>query len=152
MSWSMGGVPARVYSREKNHRDSSTIDGHNCFQTRVGQCRCPDQAACTPETGKRHHRVPAGHHSLWRPVEGFASCADGNVVGRESLFRNGRRRSSLASGRGNGDTAALRVEPRRGGGRRGDCPDLRSVSAAHEICDSVESLDMVALCALLWFE
>ena len=78
--------------REKNQRKSSTIDRHNCFQTRVGQCRCPDQAACARETGTRHHRVRAGHHSLWRPVERFASCVDGDVVGRESAFRNGRRR------------------------------------------------------------
>ena len=53
--------------------------------------------------------------------------------------------ASQASGNGNGDAAALRVEPRRGGGRRRDCPDLKSGSAAHEICDSMESLDMVAL-------
>ena len=44
------------------------------------------------ETGTRHHRVPAGHHSSWRAVERFASCVDGDVVGRESAFRNGRRR------------------------------------------------------------
>ena len=76
----------------------------------------------------------------------FASCVEGDVVGRESAFRNGRRprRSSQANGRNNGDAAALRVEGRRDGGRREDCPDLRSGSAAHENWDSMESFDMVA--------
>ena len=61
------------------------------------------------------------------------------------LLRRWRCSWARESGRGNGDAAALRVEPRRGGGRRRDCPYLRSGSAAHEICDSMESLDMVAL-------
>ena len=53
---------------------------------------------------------------------------------RERLpqWSEGPRRSSQASGRASG-------------GRREDCVDLGSGSAAHEHCDSMESLDMVAL-------
>ena len=101
----------------------------------LGQCRGPDQAAYTPETGTRHHRVPAGHHSFWRPIERFALYVEGDVVGRESAFRNGRRRRL--------------TEPHRGGGRREDCPDLKSGGAAHENCDYMEPLDMVALVHLV---
>ena len=65
-----------VCSCRENHRKSSTIDGHKCFQTR----------------GTRHHQVPVGPTQLTAPIERFASCVDDDVVGSESAIRNGRRR------------------------------------------------------------
>ena len=87
-------------------RTGSTIDKRDSSQTCDGQqghtacttewtllqCRCPGQDAWTTETGTRHHRVPTGRKSLWRPIERFAPDVEGDVVGRESAFRNGRRR------------------------------------------------------------
>ena len=113
------------------HRNGSTIDGQNCFQTRGGhQGRTACTMVCT--LGGRSGCVYTSPPSPGEPPQLMAHHRKIRLLRRRRCCW-APRRSSQARGRANGDAAALRVEPRRGGGRLEDCPDLKSGSAAHVV-------------------
>ena len=79
---------------------------------------------------------PGGPLHMARPSKDSPHSSKVVLLGARFLEESeAPHRSSQARGRGNEDAAALRVEPRRTGGRRKDSPDLRSGCATRENCN-----------------